>query len=76
MSGKELIHCLKALGYSITKQHGSHIKLTTTLNGEHHITIPDHHSLKLGTLHGILVDLAAYHQMDKLEVLRTVFRVS
>ncbi|NYE57789.1 putative RNA binding protein YcfA (HicA-like mRNA interferase family) [Carboxydothermus ferrireducens DSM 11255] len=34
----------------VTRQTGSHIRLTTTLKGEHHVTIPLHDPLKIGTL--------------------------
>ncbi|MDW8056510.1 MAG: type II toxin-antitoxin system HicA family toxin [Elusimicrobiota bacterium] len=34
---KKLISLLKIYGYEITRQSGSHIRLTTQLNGEHHI---------------------------------------
>ena len=29
-------------GYEVTRQTGSHLRLTTEVNGEHHITIPNH----------------------------------
>lgn len=42
ISGKQLAELLKEYGYTITRQTGSYIPLTTTQNGEHHITIPAH----------------------------------
>ena len=42
ISGHELAKALKKLDYEITNRTGSHIRLTTKLNGEHHITVPDH----------------------------------
>ena len=39
VSGRELAKAAGILGYQITRQTGSHIRLTTTRNGEHHITI-------------------------------------
>lgn len=42
ISGLEFSKHLKSYGYEITRQTGSHIRLTTLLNGEHHITIPSH----------------------------------
>lgn len=44
MSGAELAKRLTVLGYAVTRQTGSHMRLTTTRNGEHHITIPAHTS--------------------------------
>jgi hypothetical protein len=35
------------------------------LKGEHHITIPRHKPLKIGTLNGILSDIALYLEKDK-----------
>jgi len=40
ISGGELAKRLEKYGYRITRQTGSHIRVTTTLQGEHHITIP------------------------------------
>jgi len=50
VSGEKLVKLLSKLGYKVTRQTGSHIRLTTTLNGEHHVTIPLHDPLKIGTL--------------------------
>ena len=33
---QELIMLLKKLGYEVSRQKGSHIKLMTLLQGEHH----------------------------------------
>ncbi|HEY3169903.1 MAG TPA: type II toxin-antitoxin system HicA family toxin [Thermoanaerobaculia bacterium] len=55
VSGRALARSLETLGYRITRQTGSHIRLTTLENGEHHLTIPDHGSLRIGTLAGALL---------------------
>ena len=60
VSGRLLVKRLTVLGYVITRQKGSHIRLTTLLRGEHHITIPDHDSLRVGTLRSILGSIAAH----------------
>ena len=39
-SGESLVKRLKNLGYEITGQTCSHIRLTTLEESEHHITIP------------------------------------
>ncbi len=39
LSGENLAKLLKKYGYEITRQTGSHIRLTTNLKGEHHITL-------------------------------------
>jgi predicted RNA binding protein YcfA (HicA-like mRNA interferase family) len=46
ISGEELAKLLKKYGYETTRQTGSHMRLTTTLQGEHHITIPATNILK------------------------------
>jgi predicted RNA binding protein YcfA (HicA-like mRNA interferase family) len=49
LGGEELARALAQLGYLITRQTGSHLRLTTTAGGEHHIPIPKHKPLKAGT---------------------------
>jgi predicted RNA binding protein YcfA (HicA-like mRNA interferase family) len=69
VNGLALARALAAFGYEITRQTGSHIRLTTTLNGEHHITIPAHDPIKIGTLSNILKDIADHHQISRSDVL-------
>ena len=60
LSGEDLARALKALGYEITRQTGAHIRLTTQREGEHHVTIPRHGSLRVGTLAAILAEVAVH----------------
>ncbi len=61
ISGEDLARLLKRYGYQITRQTGSHMRLTSTHRGdEYHITIPRHKSLRVGTLSGILKDISDY----------------
>ena len=69
VSGPQLVKALRVLGYARVRQDGSHIRLTTQLNGEHHITVPDHHPVRIGTLSGILKDVAAHHRLTLEELL-------
>ncbi|TKB54619.1 MAG: type II toxin-antitoxin system HicA family toxin [Nitrospira sp.] len=46
LSGSDLAQSLRKLGYSITRQTGSHLRLTTHEHGEHHLTIPQHDPLR------------------------------
>jgi len=46
ISGEELAKLLRKYGYRVTRQTGSHIRLTTLQGGEHHITIPRHGALR------------------------------
>ncbi|MBX2904596.1 MAG: type II toxin-antitoxin system HicA family toxin [Taibaiella sp.] len=49
LTGRDLAVSLRKLGYSQARQVGSHIRLTTTQKGQHHVTVPDHVPLKIGT---------------------------
>lgn len=70
-SGEELIKRLGKVGYYPTRQSGSHVRLTYRGNrGEHHITIPRHNVLRVGTLNRILSDVAAHLGMGKDALLR------
>ena len=59
LDGNYLVKALRLCGYELTRQTGSHMRLTTSMNGEHHVTVPKHSSLRVGTLSGILSDVAA-----------------
>ena len=64
VTGGDLVRALRVLGYDAVRQDGSHIRLTTELNGTHHITVPNHKPLKVGTLlGGVLKPVAAHHGM-------------
>jgi predicted RNA binding protein YcfA (HicA-like mRNA interferase family) len=73
ISGRELARSLDKYGYTVTRQSGSHIRLTTHQNGEHHITIPIHKELRVGTLHAILTDEADHLQISREELVQTLF---
>ena len=47
ISGGQLAKLLEVYGYEITHQVGSHIRLTTQKNGEHHITLPLHKAIHM-----------------------------
>jgi len=64
VNGVELARALRVLGYERVRQEGSHIRLTTTVNGTHHITVPNHQPLKIGTLlRGVLKPVAEHHRL-------------
>ena len=69
LDGDEMAKLLRPFDYEITRQVGSHIRLTTTRNGEHHITIPRHRPLRIGTLNAILRDVAQHLDMSRDELL-------
>jgi predicted RNA binding protein YcfA (HicA-like mRNA interferase family) len=74
IDGRSLANLLTRFGYEVTRQTGSHIRLTSTIcGGEHHVTIPDHKPLRIGTLSAILGDVANYLNMNKDEIIREIF---
>ncbi|PPD48589.1 MAG: hypothetical protein CTY16_05605 [Methylobacter sp.] len=73
MSGLELANKLSVLGYEVTRQNGSHIRLTTQQNGQHHITVPQHDPLKVGTFSAILNDVAKHFLISRDELLQQLF---
>ena len=73
VSGRDMVVALGRLGYSMSHQAGSHIRLTTQMGGEHHITIPAHDPIKIGTLNGILRDVGTHHGLARDELLRRLF---
>lgn len=73
LSGADLIKRPARLGYSPTRQTGSHIRLTSMVRGEHHITIPNHDPLRVGTLAAILAGIAAHHQVTREQLVQQLF---
>lgn len=73
LSGNELAKKLSVYGYRITRQTGSHLRLTTAEHGEHHVTIPNHPSLRVGTLSGILTDVADHLDFSKDDLVTKLF---
>ena len=69
----QLIKALGIFGYYPTRQAGSHIRLTTKQNGQHHITIPFHDPIKIGTLNAILSDVARHLGISKQELIEKLF---
>ena len=73
LSGSDLAQALHKLGYSVTRQTGSHFRLTTHEHGEHHLTIPHHTSLRIGTLSAILADVATHFEISRDALLERLF---
>ncbi len=73
ITGVQLAKKLKQYGYEQTRQTGSHIRLTTQIQGEHHITIPHHNPIKIGTLSAILNDIATHFNIAKEEIVKNLF---
>lgn len=73
IGGADLAQLLKRYGYVITRQTGSHMRLTTQQGGEHHVTIPQHQPLRVGTLNSILKDVADHLKMERDDLIESVF---
>ena len=73
LSGDDLAKVLRKFGYEVTRQTGSHMRLTTQQRGEHHITVPYHDPLRVGTLSAILGDVAKHFGLNRNELLRELF---
>jgi predicted RNA binding protein YcfA (HicA-like mRNA interferase family) len=63
---------LRALGYAVDRQRGSHIRVTTQRDGEHHEAIPNHLPIKTGTLSSLLKSVAAHHKLTVEELVLTL----
>jgi predicted RNA binding protein YcfA (HicA-like mRNA interferase family) len=73
ISGEELAKLLEKYGYAITRQTGSPMRLTTIQQGEHHLTVPSHKGLKIGTLSTILGDVATHFGVNKSDLAKDLF---
>jgi predicted RNA binding protein YcfA (HicA-like mRNA interferase family) len=69
----DLVRALRILGNEVTRRQGSHIRLTTQQDGQHHVTVPDHKPLKTGTLlRGVLKPVAIHHHLTVEELLKSL----
>jgi predicted RNA binding protein YcfA (HicA-like mRNA interferase family) len=73
LSGADQVKALKRLGYVVTRQKSTHIRLTTQQNGQHHVTAPDHDPVKVGTLADILKDVGDHFGLQRDELLQRLF---
>jgi predicted RNA binding protein YcfA (HicA-like mRNA interferase family) len=73
VGGRDLARHLQVLGYAVTRQAGSHLRLTTERHGQHHVTVPLHDPIKLGTLSGILGDVANHHDLTREQLVDLLF---
>jgi predicted RNA binding protein YcfA (HicA-like mRNA interferase family) len=73
LSGDDLAQALRIFGYLVTRQTGSHLRLTTVEHGEHHVTIPRHDALRVGTLAAILSDVGRQVGLSRDELVERLF---
>ena len=68
-SGREVVDALvRKLNYRVVHERGSHIVLETDSPSHQRIVVPDHRSLRLGTLRAILRVVAAHKRIDKDQI--------
>jgi predicted RNA binding protein YcfA (HicA-like mRNA interferase family) len=69
LSGREVVDALvRKLNYRVVHERGSHIVLETDSPSHQRIVVPDHKSLRLGTLSAILRVVAAHKRIDKDQI--------
>lgn len=73
LTGAELIRQMTKLGYRQTRQTGSHVRLTCDVPHQHHVTIPLHDPLRIGTLSAILGDVAVAQGVGRDALLERLF---
>ena len=49
------------------------MRLTTEINGTHHVTVPDHDSLRVGTLSAIILDVAGHLGLERQDLIKRLF---
>ncbi len=75
LSGEEVAGLLsRHYGYRIARTSGSHMRMTLTIgDNRHSATVPRHRDLRVGTLDGIIADVAAFLGQSKERVRQTLF---
>ena len=75
ISATDLILALNRIGYEISRQKGSHIRLMSTIKSEpHHITVPNHSPIKIGTLNNILKEISEKLDISKEDLIVQLFQ--
>lgn len=70
LSAREFINALARIGYAVVRQSGSHVRLTSNAGGaQHHVTVPNHDPIKIGTLGAILNNIAAHRNITRQQLL-------
>ena len=68
LTGAQLVRALGELNYKATRQTGSHVRLTCEAPVQHHVTVPLHDPLRIGTLASILSAVAEAHGLTREEL--------
>lgn len=75
LAGNEVARLLtRHYGYLVTRTRSSHLTMTLTIKGNRHsVTVPRHRDVRVGTLDGIIADVAEFLGLSKREVRVTLF---
>ena len=75
LAGNEVSRLLtRHYGYCVTRTKGKHVTMNLTIDGNRHIvTVPRHRDVRVGTLDGIIADVAEFLGLSKREVRETLF---
>ena len=75
LSGDDLARLLRRhYGYRLVRQQGSHMTVTTEIDGvECSVTIPRHRQVKVGTLGRIIAEVAEQVGLSRSEVRLALF---
>ena len=73
VSGAQLIRALERLEYRVVRQTGSHVRPICIACEEHHLTVPLHDPLRIGTLAAILADVESRHHLSRDELITRLF---
>ncbi len=70
VNGDEMVKGPRRVGYERTRQTGDHVYMTTQQNSEHHVSVPLHNPIRVGTLSTILSAVAAHLRLERNELIR------
>jgi len=73
LTGAQLVRALGRMNYVPTRQTGSHVRLTCESPAQHHVTVPLHDPLRIGTLAAILAAVADAHGLTRDELQQRLF---
>lgn len=73
LTGAQLVRALGKMSYVLTRQTGSHVRLTCESPAQHHVTVPLHDPLRIGTLAAILAAVADAHGLTRDELQQRLF---
>ncbi len=73
LSAEELSAALSSGGYAVTRQTDEHVRLTTLIRGEHHVTFPRQLPLDVETTKAVLASVAKHHHQTVAEMAERLF---